>query len=280
MSVAPLHQNNAFHSDPKFGRLLLVSLIVHGLVWVAFSFDLFGTHHRPKPPIYYVDLIHKPVLNPQAGRPDPRPAKKPKAAAVKRTVQTAAPMVTKKPTKPAVKPLVKPAKVVKPKPVPKPTTKLDQRKEQKVQSALDEIRERQARQAERDALKDKLAKLRDSAGAATVAADVPVGMLDGTGDEAGIAVVAFVQAFIQQNWALSRYLIDQSRIANIEAKATLVYSAAGKLVRYRINTPSGNKQFDDSLKKAIIKSQQLPQPLPKSLELNVTFNLKEMAGRN
>ncbi len=280
MSVAPLRQFNTFHSDPKFGRLLLVSLIAHGLIWVAFSIDLFGTNTRPKPPIYYVDLIHKPVLNPQAGRPDPRPAKKPKAATVKRTVQTAAPTVTKKPTKPAVKPLVKPAKVVKPKPVPKPTTKIDQRKEQKVQSALDEIRERQARQAERDALKDKLAKLRDSAGAATVAADVPVGMPDGTGDEAGIAVVAFVQAFIQQNWALSRYLIDQSRIANIEAKATLVYSAAGKLIRYRINTPSGNQQFDDSLKKAIIKSQQLPQPLPKILELNVTFNLKEMAGRN
>jgi outer membrane biosynthesis protein TonB len=280
MSVAPLRQINTFHSDPKFGRLLLVSLIVHGLIWVSFSIDLFGTNTRPKPPVYYVDLIHKPVLNPQAGRPDPRPAKKPKAAAVKRTVQTAAPTAAKKPTKPAVKPLVKPAKVAIPKPVPKPTTKLDQRKEQKVQSALDEIRERQARQAERDTLKDKLAKLRDSAGAATVAADVPVGMPDGTGDEVGISALAFVQAFIQQNWALSRYLIDQSRIANIEAKATLVYSTAGKLVRYRINTPSGNQQFDDSLKKAIIKSQQLPQPLPQDLELNVTFNLKEMAGRN
>ena len=71
MSVAPLRQVNAFHNDPKFGRLLLVSLIAHGLVWVAFSVDLFGTHVRPKPPVYYVDLIHKPVLNPQAGRPDP-----------------------------------------------------------------------------------------------------------------------------------------------------------------------------------------------------------------
>jgi colicin import membrane protein len=280
MSVAPLRQINSFHSDPKFGRLLLVSLLVHGLIWVAFSVDLFGTHTRPKPPVYYVDLIHKPVLNPQAGRPDPRPAKKPKPAKVKRTVQTAAPTVTKKPIKPAVKPLVKPVKTAKPKPVPKSVTKPDQRKEQKVQSALDEIRERQAREAERDALKDKLAKLRDSAGAATVAADVPVGMPDGQGNEVGIGALAFVQAFIQQNWALSPYLIDQSRIAKIEAKATLAYSAAGKLIRYRINTPSGNQQFDDSLKRAITKSQQLPQPLPKALELNVTFNLKEMAGRN
>jgi len=276
MPVVPLRQINAFHNDPKFGRLLLLSLLVHGLIWVAFSFDLFGTNTRPKPPVYYVDLIHKPVLNPQAGRPDPRPAKKPKAAEVKRTVQTAAPTVTKK-AKPEVKPLAKPVQTSKPKPAPKPVVKTDTRNDQQVKSALDEIRERQARQSERDALKDKLAKLRANAGAATVAADVPVGMPDGTGDEVGISALAFVQAFIQENWALSPYLLDQSRLRNLEAKATLTYAASGEMIRYRINKPSGNQQFDDSLKRAITKSKQLPQPLPKQLELLVTFNLKEMA---
>jgi hypothetical protein len=103
-------------------------------------------------------------------------------------------------------------------------------------------------------------------------------MPDGQGDEAGVSALAFVQAFIQQNWVLSPYLLDQSRLANIEAKATLVYSAAGKLVRFRINTPSGNKQFDDSLKRAITKSDPLPQALPKDLELIVTFNLKDIAA--
>ena len=278
MPVESLRQINAFHKDPKFGRLLLVSLLVHGLVWVAFTVDLFGTKTRPKPPVYYVDLIHKPVLNPQAGRPDPRPAKKPKAAEVKRTVQTAPPAAQKK-AKPAVKPLVKPVQTSKtqaePKPVPKPAVKSDTRNEQQVKSALDEIRERQARQAERDAIKDKIAKL--SAGAATVAADVPVGMPDGTGDEVGVSALAFVQAFIQQNWALSPYLLDQSRLRDLEAKATLTYAASGEMIRYRINTPSGNQQFDDSLKRAITKSKQLPQPLPKQLDLLVTFNLKEMA---
>lgn len=278
MPVESLRQISAFHKDPKFGRLLLVSLLVHGLVWVAFTVDLFGTKTRPKPPVYYVDLIHKPVLNPQAGRPDPRPAKKPKAAEVKRTVQTAPAAAQKKP-KPAVKPLVKPVQTSKPKPtpkpVPKPAVKSDTRNEKQVQSALDEIRERQARQAEREAIKDKIAKL--SAGAATVAADVPVGMPDGTGDEVGISALAFVQAFIQQNWALSPYLLDQSRLRDLEAKATLTYAASGEMIRYRINTPSGNQQFDDSLKRAITKSKQLPQPLPKQLDLLVTFNLKEMA---
>ncbi len=274
MSVAPLHQNNAFHNDPKFGRLLLLSLIVHGLIWVAFSGSWLGSSSRPKPPVYYVDLVHKPVLNPQAGRPDPRPAKKPKAAPVKRTAPAVIPPAPKVPAKPAVKPLVKPTKTVKPKPVPKPVVKPKPQKDKQVQSALDEIRERQARQAERDAMKDKIAKL----AAATVPADVPVGMPDGTGDEVGISALLFVQAFIRENWALSPYLLDQSRIANLEAKATLRYSKAGKLVSYRVDQLSGNKQFDDSLKRAIIKSQQLPQALPKDLNLVVVFNLKDMAA--
>ena len=287
MPVVPLQQNASFHNDPKFGRLLLVSLIAHGLIWVAFSADLFGTKTRYKPPVYYVDLVHKPVLNPQAGRPDPRPVSKPKPEPVKTAVQSVTPAVPKEPVKPEVKPEVKPlvkpaqAPVPKPaaKPVAKPTAKPDQRKEQKLQSALDEIRDRQEREAQRDALKDRLAKLRDSvAGAATVPADVPVGMPDGQGDEIGVSALAFVQAFIQQNWVLSPYLLDQSRLANIEAKATLAYSAAGKLVRFRINAPSGNQQFDDSLKRAITKSDQLPQPLPQDLELVVTFNLKDVAA--
>lgn len=272
MPVLPLRQINDFHKDPKFGRLLAASLVVHVLVWAALVGGWFGSGTRPKPPVYYVDLIHKPVLNPQAGRPDPRPSKQQQAAPVKRAAAT--PPAPKVEARPEVKPLVKPTPATKPKPVPKPAP----RQETRVKSAIDEIRERQAREAERDALKDRLAKLQASAAAPTVAADVPVGMPDGTGDEVGVSALAFVQAFIQQNWALSPYLLDQSRLANLEAKATLAYSAAGQLVRYRINTPSGNQQFDDSLKKAIIKSQQLPQPLPKELELVVTFNLKDMAA--
>jgi outer membrane biosynthesis protein TonB len=293
MSVAPLHQGNAFHNDPKFGRLLLVSLIAHALIWAAFSGGWFGNGTRPKPPVYYVDLIHKPVLNPQAGRPEPRPVSKPKPEPAKSPPATVTPSVPVEPAKPVVKPPPKPAEVVIPKPEPKavakPTPKpavkpvakpvVEQRQEQKVKSAIDEIRERKAREAEREELKNKLAKLRDSAGAAaTVPADVPIGMPDGQGNEVGVSVLEFVQAFIQQNWMLSPYLLDQSRLANIEAKATLTYTASGKLIRFRINTPSGNQQFDDSLKRAITKSDQLPQPLPQDLELVVTFNLKEIAA--
>ena len=87
MPAVPLHRNNAFRNEPKFGHFLLVSLIVHGLIWIAFTGDWFGARVNPKPPIF-VDLVHKPVLNPQAGRPDPRPSKKQQAAPVKKSVAT------------------------------------------------------------------------------------------------------------------------------------------------------------------------------------------------
>lgn len=288
MPGVPIHEMNTFHRDPKFGRLLLVSLVVHGLIWLAFGTDWLGSARRPKPPVYIIDLVHKPVLNPQAGRPEPRPAKAPQAVAA--PPAPVAPTAVAEPVKPMVAPAPKPtpkppaAPVVLPKPKAPPTPPVtskpqaEVRKEQQLQSALDEIRARRERQAERDSLKERLEQLRQSTGAAVVADDVPIGMPDGQGDEAGISALAFVQTYIQQNWALSPYLLDQSRIANLEARALLTYSAAGDLVRYRLTSPSGNAQFDDSLKKAIIKSKRLPQPLPKELDLDVLFNLKDMAS--
>ncbi|MEJ2519053.1 MAG: TonB C-terminal domain-containing protein [Desulfuromonadales bacterium] len=283
MSLLPLRQINDFHRDPKFGRLLLISLIVHGLVWVAFTGDWLGTGTRPKPPVYYVDLIHKPVLNPQAGRPDPRPAKKPQAAAVKRTAAPPppAPKPAAKPeVKPPPKPKPKPVVQAKPKPAPKPAAKPEQRQPERVQSAIEEIRVKQAREAERDALKEKLAKLRESVGAAAaIPEDVPVGMTEGTGNEAGISHDAYIKEYIQQNWALSPYLLEKSRLATLQTKVKVFYSAEGTLVGFpKVLESSGDKQFDDSVMRAIIKSKQLAQKLAKSDEYVLIFNLKEMAA--
>jgi hypothetical protein len=271
MSHVQVRTKKSFHQDPKFGRILLLSLILHALIWAMFTGGWFGAGKDFKPPVYYVDLIHKPVLNPQAGRPDPRPAPKPKAAPVKRSVssQPSPAKEVNQTRTPIVKPTPQKAE-------PKPAA--DTLKKRELKSAIDEIRERQSRQEERDVLKDKIAQLRQSVAATSVAGDVPVGMPDGSGDEVGISALAFVQAFIQENWTLSPYLLDQAQIADLEAKASMTYSTDGTLVRFRLEVPSGNSQFDESLKKAIVKSKQLPQPLPSNLDLVVTFNLKEMAA--
>ncbi len=258
-----------YHADTKFGRWLLASLILHLVMVLILAGGWFGSSRHESKPIYYVDLVHKPVLNPQAGRPEPRPKAKAKPTPVKRQAVSDPP----KPTVPA-KPKVKlPAKVTPAAVKPKPA----KRQEIDLQQKLAAMREKENRQSEIDALKSRLTSLRD-APAATIPADVPVGMPTGTGTEVGVSTLAYIQATIQQNWALSPYLLDQSRLASIEARIQLEYSAAGTLVRYRILESSGNSQFDESIKQAIIKSKQLTQKLPRNEEFTVIFNLKEMVA--
>lgn len=288
-----------FHQDPKIGRLVLVSLVLHLVFVLVMSGALYLSPRREPQPVYYVDLIHKPVLNPQAGRPDPRPKAKP--APEKAVAAPPPPKPVEPPPKPAEQPKPKPKpaeppqpkpappppKAVEPakpvaKPIPKPEAKAEPRPDPKaaqgLQSALDKMRERQARQAEIEALKQKVASLQD-ARPTDLPEDVPVGMPTGSGDEIGVSTLAYIEAFIRQNWNLSPYLLDQSRLASIEAKVKLQYSAEGKLMRFRVIESSGNSQFDESIKNAITKSQQLAQKLPRTEELTVVFNLKEMAAK-
>ncbi|PLX74569.1 MAG: hypothetical protein C0614_11695 [Desulfuromonas sp.] len=266
-----LHSN---HDHPHLGRFLLVSLVVHILTVALLVGGWFGSPHKPKPQAYFVDLVHKPVLNPQAGRPEPRPTKK-DPIAPKPEVK---PQVKPKP-KPEPKP--KPAKTVAPvKPAPpvvaaKPTPQQDLQAEQQRRAAIEELRARQTLQQEIENIRQRLAA-RQQGG--EVNADVPVGMPEGKGDEIGVSILTHIQAFIQQNWALSPYLLDRARIGTIEATVLLAYSTEGTLSRYRVVEPSGDEQFDDSIKRAIIKSKHLQHKLPRSTELTVVFNLKEMAA--
>ena len=60
------------HTRPDAGmwRMLVLSVAAHVLVALLFSGWLAPQAKREDRPVYYVDLISKPVANPQAGRPD------------------------------------------------------------------------------------------------------------------------------------------------------------------------------------------------------------------
>ena len=102
----------------------------------------------------------------------------------------------------------------------------------------------------------------------------PVGMVDGSGDEAGVSAIAFVREYIQQQWSFSKY----QAAGTPEAEVKLVYSAEGTLLHYKFLKKSGNSIFDESLQRAIAKSKQLPQVLPRSMTFEIVFNLKDMLG--
>lgn len=272
--------------EPGFRRMLVVSLLLHLLLPILYHISWFPKKEPVKPPVYRVNLVNKPVRNPQAGRPEavatkPKPAPKPKPKAKPKPVPVKPKPVSVKPKpepKPKPKPKVKPA----PKPAPKPEpAKVSKVQENALQKRLEQLRAKQQQQqaeAERKARLDALraAVAKETEQVESPVLDAPVGMPTGKGDEAGVEATAFVQEFIQQQWSLSKYQVIGG---NPEAEALLLYSADGRLLHYRFIKKSGNSIFDESLVKAISKSKQLPQNLPEEMEFQIVFNLKDMLDR-
>lgn len=283
-----------FHPEPKIGRVFLVSLGLHLLVVLIFS-GMFSHHSKPpKRPVYYVDLTQLPVANPRAGRPDggngaPKAAKK--AAKSTAAVKKAAPVVKKAapptPVKKAVKPsATKPAKksvttskTAKAQPTPKASAtakKSTASTEADYQAAMSAV-EKLRRKREMDALKQKLAALAGSdsrAGeAAGTGSSAPLGMPDGTGDQAGVSQELWLQERLTKNWSLSKYQVVRR---DIEAHVRISYNADGVLTGKKFLKSSGDTTFDDSVTRAILKSRQLEFKPGRTLEVDVIFNLKDL----
>jgi colicin import membrane protein len=259
--------------EPKFGRMLLISLGLHLLLFIIFSGALVFNSERDQRPVYYVDLTQMPVANPQAGRPDARPkaTKKPVTKPEKK------PTVKRVPVKPVVKPTVKQAPV-------KPDVKTSQPQPESVKrqvndannSALQKKLAAMQREQVREELKQKLAALAsgDSREEDTLAPDVPLGEPDAQGDEAGSSYQTYLKAFVTANWSLS---LSQVRNVDAETKVRVVYSRSGQLVNFEVLTSSGESRFDDSIKKAILKEMQLPfEPPQDNWTQDITFNLKDL----
>lgn len=266
-----------FHQDPRFRKLLLASLGVHLVVVLLFSGVLLPGFKRDMRPVYHVDLVNLPVMNPQAGRPDarPEPAKTPAKPAAPEPVKATPPATPPKaepkpetvklaqpePAKPAAVPAKKPE-------VAKPAAK-EPSYEKETLSAIEDLRRRQ----EIEALKQQLAQFgaKDTRQAAVPGA--PVGMQDGKGTEAGIAYDAWLHEFLKQAWTLSRYQVSRR---DLQATVRLVFDAQGNLLDYTFVKKSAEERFDDSVRKAILQLKKLPTPPGSRMEKEVVFNLKDL----
>lgn len=270
------------HPDPRFGRLILVSLLLHLAVAAVSFLDILPESQVPRKQTYYVDLVNMPVKSPQAGRPDASTEEKkaPEAPPKKPAVQKSEPppekVVKRKepaPQEPPKAETVKkePAKKKPPqqteatKPEPEPD-RYDQ-----VRSAVDEMRRKRQRQEEIDALKEKIATLSDTRQGASTRSEL--GMPDGAGTQKGASYEDYLHEFLKQNWSLSRYQVSS---LDLEAKVELTYNADGSLRDYRFVEKSGDTAFDTSLKTAILKANPLPKGPQERWTVTVTFNLKDL----
>jgi len=262
--------------EPGLRRMLLVSFLLHLLVPLMLAGVLKMTHKTPQLPVYRVNLVNKPVKNPQAGRLDAAPTttEKPKPveekpAAVKIPAKKVPPPQPAEKQPPAPKPETKP--LPKPKPAPKPAPKPDPAAQQNLAERLAEIQARAERQKRLDQLKAALAAQKAEIGRPELQA--PVGEPDGQGDEVGISSSRFIEGFIREQWRLSQYQLPR---LDLQAEVRVSYSRAGIMRSWEWLEKSGNAQFDNSLRTAILKSRELSQPLPDDVTFEITFNLKDL----
>lgn len=259
------------------GHMLVFSLAAHLAVVLAFSVGLIPLRQTPPREVYHVDLVNLPVKDPQAGRPDARPAESPKPAPPQQAPPPAQPKPTppvpKVEAKPAPKPETKPApKPVAPvKPAPKPAEKkpVAPAVASDPLKAIEDMRRRQ----EMEELKQKLARLSQGDTRKPSASQAPVGMPTGKGTEAGVSYEAWIHDYLKAAWSLSKYQVGR---LDLEAKVRLQFDARGNLRNYVFTKESEDSRFDDSVRRAILQLKQLPNEPGSSLDLNVTFNLKDL----
>jgi len=296
----------AGNADSGFGRMVFASLVAHALVVVLFSGLWLPAARTIDRPVYYVDLVNLPVERPQAGRPDgakAEPQKSEKAApkeekTVKPAPAPAAEKVQVAPPKPPpvkekapeVKVPVKEAAPEKKAPAekkapPKAKPKTVEKDYQSVLSAVEALRAKKeqeqaksSRKAQIEELKNKLAAMtaQDSrqAGAGTGA---PLGMADGSGDQAGPSFDLWLYTYVRSNWSLSKYQLSRQ---DLEAEIHVVYDQNGNLIRKKLTRSSGDAVFDRSVEDAVLKSQKLPKAPGQRMEFEIIFNLKDLLEKN
>lgn len=256
-------------ADPRLGRMLLLSVGVHLVVVAALLLAGQDRFRRDLRPVYRVDLVSLPVPSPQAGRPDAGP--KPAASPPKAEPVKPAPVKIAKPEP------VKPSAVVKKAEAVKKTTEAQPKpksgKTQDEESLAKSLREMQ----DRAALERRLAEMRQKTAGQGAAGAAPVGMPDGKGTEAGSSYDLWLQTRLKEQWSYSPYLGGGR--TDLEALFLLRFDAKGTFIDYRIQRSSGNRQFDESIVRALLKlfkEQGLPSPPKRATEFEVAFNLKEL----
>jgi len=261
------------------GRMLIVSFVLHVLIFVILGGYLVPRFPQVKKPVYYVDLLHKPAAKPQAGRTDAQRTKKVKKKKIKKVVK-------KKRSSPKVvahKKKITTVKKVKPKVVKKITTKpavtkiatpafkkhlLQPNLSSNPLDAIAEMRRKQ-RIAE---LKKQLNDLAHDPIPTTTA---PVGVIGGRGNQAGVDFTNWIRTYLSKAWVLPSTYYNRGLVG----KMLLRYNSSGRLIYTELLSSSGDSFFDASIKRAVQQLQQLPSKPGKQLELSIVFDPKELLAR-
>jgi len=274
MGEVPANESNA-SLEPKWGKMLVVSLVFHLVVFsTVFLFPQTSPSGRFPGTVYEVNLVEMP-------RGGPAQPQKGGAAPVAKKTSTPTP----KDTKPA-KRIPTPKREEKPVVIAKRTEKAPEKKSEPSPSKLiDEAVSKIQKKVEaeqKDHLSQRLAELEQQVGK-------PKGEEVAGGSAAGARGGSIlddiyrmqVSEWIRSNWSYPVALGEERRQKDLEAVVVVKVNQGGKILHSWFVKRSGNGIFDQSVEKAVERSDPVP-PFPEGYsrnsteELEVTFNLSEL----
>lgn len=223
----------ALYRDQKPGRMLLLSLFLHLVAVLAFSYHgLFKpVLHEAAP--YYVDIVSLPAIAPAPMNPESPQAVVPVAPAA--AVKTQAPPARAEMTLPAKKT---------PPPLPAAVTSQDGNDQEAREFA--QKMSRLEYKSESRHQEEALAQLQKK-----VAAGQGAGGATAMGRDKGADYGAYIQSRLKD--ALASTIVYRSKAP--EAAVHLYIDKKGKLVRYVMERPSADKLFNDSVIRTIEKAK-------------------------
>jgi colicin import membrane protein len=273
--------------DPKWGKMFVLAILFHVTVFCLLLFvpDSMPTRRIPGE-IYEVNLVEMPVAGPTKARAGSPNTPKKEVAPVKKVapaqrisapaVVEEKPVVIAKRTVPRksekkTEPKESPAKLID-QALAKIQKKVEAEKRNPLQEALSRI-EKNVETEQQDHVGEAISGIENrvkNAGGST-----PLG--SGMGNW---RYQMEVRDWVKNNWSYPALLSVQNE-KDLEAVFVLTVKSDGKILRSRFEKKSANPLFDQSVLKAIERSDPLP-PFPPGYhksqdELEITFNLKDLS---
>ena len=270
-----MHSNSYLSQDKEYERRTFflnfsVSLMCHVILFVILIFAPgYATNKRPSLSVINVSMVTLPALKKSSGPDNQQPAELKRPATVKK--KAPAPKVASK-TVPA--PVQKPSKAIssapKKKKIKTSLKKKTFKSDRVVKSAISQI-EKKVEKSRPDQIRQAIDRLKDQAKKTgpidrktnedVKNSGIPAG--SGVGSKKVLELIDIyrieIAYQIQKNWAFSEQLGGGQK--NLEAYLALKVMPNGEIKDIWFDKRSGNSYFDESAKKAIMKSNPVrPHP--------------------
>lgn len=222
--------------------VLPVSVVLHCVVYGLFAWlHFFPSATFTEAPVYYVDVVNLPVESPQQGSP-----------ATTGNEQVVSPPPAPSPPTPEMKLPAKDSGRAKPaavtaKPAP-PATDEGAKDFEERMARLERVSDERHKAAALDAIRNR----------ATHGGKAPAGIPGGNGHEAGSDYASYIRSRLVDAFKTTIAYQDKSpRMAVV-----LTIDRTGRIVRRRTESSTGDRLFEDSVSRAIVKAEKEFRPPP------------------